>query len=273
MSPATLCLLVLLGVAVGTYGTMIGAGGGFLLVPLLFLLFGHARPEIVTGVSLCVVFVNAASGSLAYARMGRVDYRSGLMFGAAAIPGALLGASMTKLVPTHLFELVLGPTLALTGVYLAIRPSGKECEPFDDAPFRCRRRIVDRDGTVHEYSYAAWIGIASSSVVGFLSSILGIGGGIIHVPVLSKLLRFPVHIATATSHFVLAIMTLTGALVHIWSGDLNGRWGVTAALAVGALAGAQLGAILSSRVRAPLIIRALAGGLVLVGLRVVLVAV
>ena len=135
-----------------------------------------------------------------------------------------------------------------------------------------KRRIVEKGGEVHEYAYDPRLGIASSSIVGFLSSVLGIGGGIIHVPVLSRLLRFPVHIATATSHFVLAIMTLTGAIVHVRNGDSNGQWATTGALALGALAGAQIGAAMSNRLNGPLIIRALAVGLAVVGLRVVFIA-
>ena len=72
------------------------------------------------------------------------------------------------------------------------------------------------DGERLYYNFNPLVGIGISLAVGYLSSFLGIGGGIIHVPALVYLLDFPVHIATATSHFVLAIMALTGTLVHIY---------------------------------------------------------
>ena len=93
--------LLPVGLLVGTYGTMIGAGGGFLLVPLLLLAFPKDNPETITSIALAVVFFNATSGSAAYARKGRVDYRSGLIFALATVPGSILGALATKYVPRH----------------------------------------------------------------------------------------------------------------------------------------------------------------------------
>ena len=77
---------VALGFAIGAFGTLIGAGGGFVLMPVLLLIYPHERPEHLTAISLAVVFCNALSGSVAYARMGRIEFRSGLMFAAAATP-------------------------------------------------------------------------------------------------------------------------------------------------------------------------------------------
>jgi uncharacterized membrane protein YfcA len=107
-------------------------------------------------------------------------------------------------------------------------------------------------------------------VVGYFSSLLGIGGGIIHVPVLVHLLNFPVHIATATSHFVLAIMVLTGTLVHIITGTFSHGVRRTIALSLGVLVGAQLGARLSERVQGKWILRGLALALGAVGIRLLL---
>ena len=93
------------------------------------------------------------------------------------------------------------------------------------------------------------------------------------MPVLSTLLNFPIHIATATSHFTLAVMTLAGSLVHLYQGTLRQGAGRTVAMAVGVMAGAQLGAWLSSRIHGPWIIRALAIALGVVGLRLLYLAI
>ena len=77
-------------------------------------------------------------------------------------------------------------------------------------------------------------------LVGYISSLLGIGGGIIHVPVLVQVLNFPIHIATATSHFVLAVMSLCGTIVHITTGVLSKGILQTIALSIGVLFGARL---------------------------------
>ena len=107
-----------------------------------------------------------------------------------------------------------------------------------------------------------------SFVVGFLSSVLGIGGGIIHVPFLIVALSLPVHVATATSHFVLSISAFVGALTYLLLGDVNLE--TTALMGAGILVGAQLGARASLRAGATLIRRILAGSLALVGLRMML---
>ena len=83
--------LIVIGFTVGAIGTLIGAGGGFLLVPILLLLNPKTPPDVVTGISLAVVFFNAASGSVAYARMRRINYRAGIIFALAAVPGAVIG--------------------------------------------------------------------------------------------------------------------------------------------------------------------------------------
>src|SRR5579862_6483045 len=128
---AEYCGLLLLGLAVGLYGTLVGAGGGFLLVPILLLIYRAGRPEVIAALSLAVVFFNAASGSVAYARMGRVDFRAGMIFGALAVPGALLGAATTRFFSSHAFDLMLGPLLVLIGGYLVFRPITEE-EPHHD---------------------------------------------------------------------------------------------------------------------------------------------
>jgi uncharacterized membrane protein YfcA len=266
-------LYVLLGVGVGACGTLIGAGGGFILVPLLLLLDPGASPDLVTATSLAVVFCNALSGSWAYARMGRIDYKYGMLFAAATIPGSISGALSVNLVPRRLFNGIFGGLLLVLAAYLLIRkPVGAGHQPADGAS-RMTRTVTERNGTVHTYTFNPKIGLWLSLGVGYLSSMLGIGGGIIHVPALVRLLNFPVHIATATSHFMLAIMALTGTVVHIASGSFSqgGAWR-TIRIAAGVLAGAQAGAALSTRIHGHWIIRGLALALASVGLRILFAA-
>ena len=134
------------------------------------------------------------------------------------------------------------------------------------------RSITDIDGTTHKFAYNPVLGVIISVFVGYISSLLGIGGGIIHVPVLVHVLNFPVHIATATSHFVLAVMSLSGTVVHVSSGVLSKGMLQTIALSIGVLFGAQLGARLSNRFHGVWIIRSLAIALGIVGIRIFIMA-
>jgi uncharacterized protein len=271
-SPSEYLWLLGLGLAVGAYGTLIGAGGGFVLMPLLLLLYPGVNPERLTAISLAVVFCNALSGSAAYARMQRIDYRSGLMFAAAATPGAVLGALQTSAVSRGAFNIIFSVVLVLVAIAMLLRP-GLQHNPRGDHPlskWETTRRLVEANGASHTWSFYPAIGVVLSFFVGYFSSFLGIGGGIIHVPALVWLLHFPVHLATATSHFILAIMALAGTLVHVWLGTLAGSWRATGVLALGVLLGAQVGAYYSNRIKSAWIIRSLGLALGLVGVRILL---
>ena len=230
-SPEVAALLVAIGFCVGAFGTIVGAGGGFILTPVLFLLYPHDSPQTLTAISLAAVFFNASSGSIAYARQRRIDYRSGGVFALATLPGAVGGAFVVGLVSRRLFSIILAVVLVLLAAWLLAG------DRWTTRP-QSHRHTLYRGGL---YSLG----------VGFLSSFLGIGGGVIHVPLLVRALGFPVHTATATSHFVLAFMAGAGTLTHIGLGSFAHGHGIrrAASLSVGVVAGAQLGAHVSTRVQ------------------------
>ncbi len=266
-------LLVPLGFVVGAYGTLVGAGGGFVLVPALLIIYPHEKPASITSISLSVVFFNATSGAAAYARLRRIDYRTGLIFAAASLPGAVGGAYLVGAVPRTAFDIIFGTVLLVLAAYTLWsvgRPQTMR------APLSGRfivRRVMpgDEDGAEYRYSFNMLQGIIFSAGIGFLSSLLGIGGGVIHVPVMITVLHFPVHVAVATSQFVLAFMSAEGSGVHLLNGDLAGDNIVRALLiAAGAIPGAQAGARLAQRFKGPVIARLLVIALFVVGVRLLL---
>lgn len=263
--------LVALGLIVGAYGTLIGAGGGFVLVPLLLILYPHDSPAQITAISLGVVFANASSGSLSYFRLRRADYRTGLWLAGATLPGAVLGSIVVGAIPRATFELIMGAALLCVAGYLVARPRAR-MPLLLNAPFVVERTITDSSG--HVYSYRLNLGLAAllSVGVGFLSSMLGIGGGILHVPLLTTFFGFPEHVATATSHFTLVFMSGAAAATHAVEGDYLVTLKTTIALALGVLAGAPFGAALSERIEGRWIVRLLAVALGVVGIRLLVVA-
>lgn len=257
-------LLVALGFGVGTLGTLVGAGGGFLLTPVLLLLYPHDSPRTITAISLAAVWANSTSGSIAYARQHRIDYRSGIVFALATLPGSVAGALLVAHVPRRAFDGVMAAVLALLGALIVIRP-----EPRRARAVGVERTILDASG--HEWHYRVPMvrGTLLSVVVGFLSSFLGIGGGVFHVPILVSVLGFPTHIATATSHFVLAVMSGSAVVTHALQGSYRVGRGLrrSISLAIGVSVGAQVGAHFSSRVSGTMIQRLLAAALLLVAVR------
>src|SRR4029078_1054914 len=113
-------LLVLLGLGVGAFGTLLGSGGGFILTPRLLLIYPHDKPSTITAISLTAVFFNAASGSAAYAHQRRIDYRSGLALAAAALPGSVAGALVVGVVSRRLFDALMAAVLFALAAWLLV---------------------------------------------------------------------------------------------------------------------------------------------------------
>jgi uncharacterized membrane protein YfcA len=270
-SLTSVILLVLLGLAVGVFGTLVGAGGGFILAPVLLILYPHDSAETLSSISIAVVFFNALSGSIAYARQRRIDLPMGRAFGVATLPGSVAGAFLVGYVPRATFDLIMAVVLGALAVWLLMP---KRALVPGKVAGHTHREIVDVRGVRYVYDVPVLRGVALSLVVGFVSSFLGIGGGVIHVPVLVQLLGFPLHVATATSHFVLAIMSGSATLTHLAQGSYHVGHGLRRALALsaGVVVGAQVGAWISHRTSARLIQRILSFALLAIALRLALTA-
>lgn len=270
VSFADLVLLALLGALVGVFGTLVGAGGGFVLTPVLLVLYPTASPTTITSISLVVVFFNALSGSIAYARQRRIDYRSGIAFAAATLPGSVLGVFVVAFSPRRLFDALMAVLLAALSVGLITARKDREAplRPQPGTP----RTITDRQGQTYRYNVPIRRGVLYSLGVGFVSSFLGIGGGVIHVPLLVRTLGFPTHVATATSHFVLANMAAVGSVTHILTGGFAGGVGLhrAVALSFGVVGGAQIGAWISQRIHQDVIQRLLAVALAALSVRLLI---
>jgi uncharacterized protein len=250
-------LFFLLGAGVGIFGTLVGIGGGLICVPIFILwltpsIFTNA-PQVV-GTSLVIVFLNALSGTFAYIRQKRVFFNAAIPFAIATLPGAFLGSYIADLFNPDTLNIAFGAFLLLMAIIMywnSSRKRGKE-PSFDPKTFK----------------YNKVLGILSSVLVGFLSSIFGIGGGIIHVPLMIYLLQFPTHVATATSHFVLAVSSACGVFSHLILNHII--WLPAISIGLGALIGAQIGAKLSKKTRPKIILLLLSASMFALGIRLIL---
>lgn len=259
---------LVLGFFIGTYGTLVGAGGGFLLVPLFLLLY-HLPHEIAVGTSITIVAANAWSGALRYMQQRKVDYRMGIVFAVATLPGAFLGVYLTEYFSGPWFQRIFGVLLILISAHLIFRKKMETQSPLTHRGWgtvQGERRIGNE--TV-KYTYSEPKGIGVSVAVGGLSSWLGIGGGILHVPLMTIWLGIPVHVATATSHFILAWTALAGAISHAIKHNVN--YSLAVWIAAGAIIGAQVGAIISDKIKGSNVLRYLSIALFLVGVRLLFV--
>ncbi|HSW01350.1 MAG TPA: sulfite exporter TauE/SafE family protein [Sedimentisphaerales bacterium] len=144
-----------LGVAVGAFGTLIGAGGGFILMPILLLAYPGADAVTLTAISLAVVFCNAASGTWSYAKMKRVDFQSALLFLLPGVPGSITGAFLIRRVPRDAFNLAFGVFLLVGGAFLFLRTYLRnEPKPWLKVTFR--RTPGERGIALRTISPWAW---------------------------------------------------------------------------------------------------------------------
>ncbi len=252
-------LFLLLGCGVGAFGALLGLGGGMILVPL-FMLFMYGADgatfstvQQIVGTSLFVVFANAVSGTWAYVSQKRIFMRAAVPFSLATIPGAFLGGYLSEWFSGPAFSLLFGATMASLAVFMAVKSRGKKAnasaENFDPATAPVNLPL----------------GIAASFFVGFASSILGIGGGIIHVPMMVFLLGFPPQVAVATSTFVLMVSALVGVASHGWLGHI--LWLPAIMIGIGATVGAQIGAKIARKARPRALVLGLSAVMILLGLQ------
>ena len=270
----SIVILILMGFLIGMFGTLIGAGGGFILVPILLLSYPELSPETITAISIVIVAANAISGSIAYGRSGRIDFKAGLLFALFTIPGSVLGVLTTQFIPRNFFNILFGLLLVMLSIYLLFQHNKIIAPVVADANKKRWKHhsLTDHFGITYNYTYNQNRGILISILVGYISPVLGIGGGIIHVPALVQWLQFPVFVATATSHFILAIMATVSVIVHAIKGSYNDPdiLHMVIGLIIGVIPGAQLGAWLSHKLKGNTIIRVLAVCLGLVGIRILL---
>lgn len=269
--------LVLFVAAMGAsiYGSMVGSGGGFIMVPVLLVLFPTADPALVTVVSLTGVVLNGVSGSFAYAKLRRIDYRAGLAFAAATVPSAIFGALVVKRLNGNqeAFRLMFGVFLTLVGLYsLVRRPFKAPAAGSAQAASPGTTTITDARGNVYTYRVNMSLGIVVSLFVGFMSSMLGIGGGLILTPLMVTIMGIPPHIATATAVFTLLFTSGSSVATHLLTGTLLKGGLVALVVGVGMVLGGQAGARLSQRVSSVSIVRLLAIALVIAGICLALTA-
>jgi len=262
-------LLVVSAFAVGVLASVLGVGGGFLIIPILILL-SKLTSHLAVGTSLTTLVFTALSSTFAYSRQGRIDYKVGLMLAVGTVPGAILGAYVTKFISARMLTLLLGLLLIYIGIRIftrSRRPAEKNraCQP--SSPWR--RSIVDSSGVVFDYNVNMRRGIPLSLLGGFSSGLLGIGGGVVLMPVMVLGVGLPIHIAVATSMFVMIFTSLSGAMTHLLLGHVLLHYVLL--LAVGVSIGTQVGARIAKRLKSRTLERVFSVSLFILGLRMAII--
>ncbi|MBI3932923.1 MAG: sulfite exporter TauE/SafE family protein [Acidobacteria bacterium] len=241
-------LLVATGAATGLVGALLGLGGGVFLVPLLTLALGVPIRAAIAA-SLISVIATASASATVNLNRGLVNMRLGLVLEVATSVGGLAGGLTASLLTPHQLFLSFAVTLATMGVVMAARSGRRNVIADPDAEPGLLGGRIQEGETSYVYRVKRLpFGLVASLVAGAISGLLGLGGGIIKVPVLSSFCGIPIRVAAATSAFMIGVTAAASAFIYFSRGDVAVP--LTAAVALGALPASLLGAHLSERVRA-----------------------
>lgn len=219
MSGAHAALGVMIGLVSGVLSGLFGVGGGIVMTPGIQVLLG-ARPIVALATPLPVIFPTALTGAETYRRAGEVDTHAALWMVGPGVGGAVLGAWLTRLIDTHLLLVITAALLAYQAVAIlrGARPKGS---------------VTSREGRPALY---AEIGL----VAGLVSGLLGIGGGLVMVPMLAGVLGMPLKRALGTSLLAIVALVVPGTIVHAALHHID--WMVFLVVTIGAIPGAGIGA-------------------------------
>ncbi|BCX50094.1 sulfite exporter TauE/SafE [Haloferula helveola] len=240
MNPLAIAGAVAIGLSLG----LTGAGGSILTLPVL-VYFAGLPPKEAVGVSLFIVGAAALAGAIQRWRSGEFHGRAALMFGAAGMAGAAVGARFTGMVSEKALMVSFAVLMLVVAVRMLKGRTG-EAEPEPDCrPGRC---LVAGTGT------------------GLLTGFIGVGGGFLLMPALMRYARLPIRTATGTSLAVISVNSMVGWLSHLPTS--GGHWSVTALFAALAIVGTLAGKALSAKLPAKRLKQGFAGLVLVVGIQV-----
>ena len=214
--------LIPLGVAAGMLGSMIGLGGGIIVVPVLtFLGF---PPTVAASNSLFAALSNAIASTVSYSKQKRIEFSLGLKLGLLSVPGTVLGAVISTDTAPEIFKILFGFVLIASAAYIFLR-----------------RKIESKEKTLSKQMMIFAVG--ASFFAGIISSFFGIGGGIIFVPLMVVGMGMAMKRAAPTSQLILLFASLSGVIVHSVLGHPD--FLQAGFLAIGSFIGGLIGARLS----------------------------
>jgi len=236
-------LLPVFGFLIGTVASMTGIGGGVFIVPLLTLLYDVYTHQAV-GTSLTTIIFTSLASAANYSRQKRIYYKTGLVLATTTAPGAILGAYLTSITPARILGLIFGFFL----IFIALRMTidfGFSRSKHSDKKKGTNNTPVSSESALLGSRTKILSGATLSFFGGLASGLLGIGGGILLVPIMTLVMAIPIHFAVATSTFTMIFTSTSGVSQHYLANNINFEYALL--LAIGTVFGAQLGTYTSKR--------------------------
>ena len=242
-------LLAVVGFVGGTFGSMVGLGGGVFIIPALTL-FLDVPIHSAIAAGLVAVVATSTTAAAAYIRDDLTNMRLGMTMETMTVTGALVGGLVGSALSRGVLSAVFGAIMIAVSVYMGLRRQGGGLPPVADENLGLLgASYYDRnlDATVRYTVRRLPEGMAASFVAGTVSGLLGVGGGFLKVPVMVLAMRVPVRAAVSTSAFMVGVTACAGAAVYFARGMVDPV--VTVPVVLGIAGGAYLGSKLALRVR------------------------
>jgi len=253
MSPLEFALLsFVIALAAGVFGSLLGLGGGMIVIPALTLLL-KIDIHYAVGASIISVIATSSGAAAAYVRERMTNLRVAMLLEIATTLGALTGAYLAGLINERWLYIIFGLVMAYSS--LAMFFKHKEHHDGDAAPspladrLRLHSSYFD-EATGKEIHYRVAntkLGLALMYIAGITSGLLGIGSGALKVPAMDLAMHLPIKVSTATSNFMIGVTAATSAGVYFMRGDINPM--IAAPVAAGVLIGAMLGSRLLGKLK------------------------
>lgn len=237
-------------VAAGVLGSLLGLGGGIIVVPALTLLFG-VDIRFAIGASIVSVIATSSGAAAAYVRERMTNLRVAMFLEMATTAGAITGAYLAGLIGVRWLYVLFGLIMGYSA--LAMFRKRDELAAVDVAPSELADRLrlhgsYFDEAAGREVDYrvtGARTGLALMYGAGTVSGLLGIGSGALKVPAMDLAMRLPIKVSTATSNFMIGVTAAASAGIYFARGDIDPF--IAAPVAAGVLTGAMAGSRLLGR--------------------------
>ena len=247
-------VLLTLGVSLlaGLAGSLLGLGGGIIVVPALTLLFG-IDIRLAVGASIVSVIATSSGAAAAYVKEHLANLRVGMFLEIGTVTGAITGAFVAGHIQVRWLFVIFGIMMGYSAIEMYRHRKHEEggAVPPDRIADRLNLhgRYYDQTlGRNVDYRVThTLIGVALMYVAGMVSGLLGIGSGALKVPSMDLAMRLPIKVSTATSNFMIGVTAAASAGVYFARGDINPL--IAAPVAAGVLVGATGGSLLLPRLK------------------------
>jgi uncharacterized membrane protein YfcA len=248
-----LLVLFLVSIFAGVFGSIVGLGGGVVIIPVLTLFLG-VDIHFAIGASIVAIIGTSSGAASTYVKDKVTNLRVGMFLELGSTSGAILGAAVAAYTNSTLLELIFGVILLFTLVPTLLK-IGEDIPKSPELVGLARRLALkgsytEKDGRVVQYNTTRPVaGLAGTWVAGVLSGLLGIGGGAFKVLSMDLAMKLPMKVSTTTSNFMIGVTAAASAGIYFERGDVNPL--IVAPVALGILVGAAVGARLLLRSRNP----------------------